>query len=573
MFSGPMFRHERQIVARGRRPFVFRIVLTVMLGLIAGLIGLVLYSAKSGDDTPTRLLYFGRALVIATFVVELLFFSIFVPAHVAGAIAGERQKDTLSLLLLTRLRPVEIVLTKVLARWLPAAQAVVVGLPFLAAGAWSAGLEREAALAAMVLLSSSAFMATLAILASARRELTDTARGEGMLWAIGWLVVPAFVTIMPVRTGSLWGDLLDELKNLAALIAPSSPLSLATDPGWFNGTGTLGLEGRVALMIGLQAVFGGLAVALASGRLKAREKNPNWIDPTRGHRPACGDDPVFWREYELPTRRGGGSPMVIQLRYVWILIRAILISLLTLLAVLVALAVPIGLLVATIYYGLAAFRELAAQGSGPSSPFADRAHFNMLIRAATGLLGLLPAISVASLVAGRIVTERDKKTWDAFLTTPLSGEEILRSKARVAVTSLIRHAAWPLPILWLLGLACGVLTPLGVALTAVDLAMATWALVTLGLYFGLRPGPTKVATNRSSWLMLAFMAIHGPLLFAALATPRELALFANVDAKPAMGRDPRRPGGPDRDGPARLDGHPPDIREVRRVGRSAHSDC
>ena len=123
----------------------------------------------------------------------------------------------------------------------------------------------------------------------------------------------------------------------------------------------------------------------------------------------------------------------------WILIRAILMNLLALLGALVAVAVPIGLLVATLYYGFAAFQELWRNGYGVNGPFEARTHFNLLIRAATGLLAFLPAMGASSLVTGRITTERDKKTWDAFLTTPLSGEEILRSKARVAV-----H--WPLAV-------------------------------------------------------------------------------------------------------------------------------
>ena len=39
-------------------------------------------------------------------------------------------------------------------------------------------------------------------------------------------------------------------------------------------------------------------------------------------------------------------------------------------------------------------------------------------------------------------------------------QEILWSKSRVALTNL--KAGWPLLIIWVLGLACGVVTPLGV---------------------------------------------------------------------------------------------------------------
>ena len=530
MFSGPMFRWERQVAMRGRRPFVFRTTFTVVLAIAALVIGLIIYSANSGDSTQTRLLYFGRALLIATICLELLFLLFFVPSCVGGAIAEEREKDTLFMLLLTRLRPIEIVLTKAFARWLPAANLVLTGLPALVAAVWSAGLELESALALLVLLSSSAFMASLAILASAQRESVGTARGQATGWIFGWLLGPPIVTIMPVTTGSLWGDLLVELKRLCTLVAPSSPLSLLTDPGWYYRTNAISLEGRVALMIGLQALFGLLAVGFAADSLKAREKNPNWMDPTRGHRPTCGDDPIFWREFDLPMRQGSGSLFVIRLRYVWILVRAVLLSALTLAVVLLSLAVPIGLLVATIYYGQAAFHELLEYGYGGNGAFVDRARFNMLIRAGTGLLAFLPALFAASLIAARITTERDKKTWDAFLTTPLTGAEILRSKARVAVSG-IRQSAWPLPFLWAIGLAFGVVTLTGIVLAAIDLVLAIWASVALGLYLGMRPGTATAVSNRASLVTLAFFAFHTPLLAAALASPPELAIFASLDVR------------------------------------------
>ena len=64
MFSRPMFRYEYQATTRKRRPFVFRTAFTAVLGLVALLIGLVMYTANSGYDTQTRLLYFGRSVFV-----------------------------------------------------------------------------------------------------------------------------------------------------------------------------------------------------------------------------------------------------------------------------------------------------------------------------------------------------------------------------------------------------------------------------------------------------------------------------------------------------------------------------
>lgn len=374
MFSSPMFHYEYQAATRKRRPFVFRTVIAGVLGLVTALIGLFVFTAHSGQSGPDEVLLFGRSVFITTFGTELLFMAFFVPAFVAGSIAEERARDTLPLLLLSRLTRIEIVLTKTTARWLPTLSLILTGLPVLAASAWVTGLEVQLSLALLVLLSSSALMATLAILASTVREPAASAPTQATFWCLGWLILPPILSIMPIRTTNLWGTLLAEFKTLCALIAPSSPLSLVTDPSWYLRPGSVNLQARVALMIGLQALFGLLALGFTVSRLKARETNPNWIDPTQGYRPPCNDDPIYWREHELPLRQGSEPLIVIRLRYVLIIIKAILINVLILLVTLLALAIPIGLTVATMYYGVAAFKELRQYGM--EGPFVDRTHFN-----------------------------------------------------------------------------------------------------------------------------------------------------------------------------------------------------
>ncbi|MEJ7636692.1 MAG: hypothetical protein WKF75_01580 [Singulisphaera sp.] len=219
----------------------------------------------------------------------------------------------------------------------------------------------------------------------------------------------------------------------------------------------------------------------------------------------------------------------LRLRYAWILIKAILINVFTLATILLLMAIPIGLLVATVYYGLAAFRELRQNGYGSEGPFVERMHFNLLVRAATGVLALLPMLSLGSLVSGRIIGDRDKKAWDTLLTTPFTGEEILRSKARAGLDGL-RQTVLP-PGRLVLGIACGVVLPAGVVFAAVDLLLAVWVGLALGFYLSVRPGPTGTASSRIALCSLVLFTIHTPLLWAALASPRELELFASWDAR------------------------------------------
>lgn len=521
MFSFPMFRREYRAATRKRRPILFRILVSVALALITCLVGFIVFTANPQNNSRTNLILFGRSLFVTTVCVEFLILVFFVPAFVGGSVAEERERDTLPMLLLTRLTPFEIVTTKAFARWLPTINLILAGLPLLVLSAWLASLELETAAALFVLFSSSAFMATLSVIS--RQALSGPARAQATALGFLWLVMPPLISIIPITRRSLMGELLAELKFVCVLIAPSSPLSLVTDRSWLR----LGLGERIALMVGLQTLFGMLAIAFAANGLQAREKNPNWLDATRGYRPPCGDDPIFWREYELPMRRGGSSLVVIRLRHVWIMIRVVLLSLLGLVLTLFQLAVPIGLTVSTLYFGFSAFQELWMNGT--NGPFLERDAFNILMRAGTGILGLMPLLGMPALVAGRVTTERDKKTWDAFLTTPLDAKEILGSKARVAVHGMWQSAR-PLPVLWVLGLACGVITFPGVLLATVDLLLTFWATVALGLYLSLRPGETSVAASRSALSMLMFLVLHTPVIWFALASPRELAKFASLPA-------------------------------------------
>ena len=224
---------------------------------------------------------FGLAVFFASIVIEMIVLIFAIPSYVARSIAEERQKDTLGMLLLTRLTPFEIVLTKWAGRWLSVINLVFVGLPFILAGGWFAGLIREGLLAVLTVISSAGFMAALAILCSAQREQVATASAQAMGWNFGWLFAPPALAALPYTPGTLWGELLYLVKNVCMVVGPSSPMWLLIDRSWFTRSGIDGLEGRIAIMIGLQCLFGLVALGLAATRLKARETNPNWADPSR----------------------------------------------------------------------------------------------------------------------------------------------------------------------------------------------------------------------------------------------------------------------------------------------------
>jgi hypothetical protein len=134
-------------------------------------------------------------------------------------------------------------------------------------------------------------------------------------------------------------------------------------------------------------------------------------------------------------------------------------------------------------------------------------------------------------VAAQIAIERDKKTWEPLLTTPRTGPEILASKLRVTA-SVVRAAGRRLIPLWLLGIICGALHPLGVALAAVGLVTGTRLGLALGMRAAIRPGATTQSANSASGLWsLALMFVGALTVVAPLCSAHDLEVLRAVDVR------------------------------------------
>ena len=113
------------------------ILLTVYLVLLGGIL-YIAYTAESstnGDpfqvDSPTRFASAGRTMFELVVLFMLLLVLFLVPGFTSGAIAGERERQTLVPLQVTLLRPWQIVLGKVGSSFALLALLVVAAAPFL----------------------------------------------------------------------------------------------------------------------------------------------------------------------------------------------------------------------------------------------------------------------------------------------------------------------------------------------------------------------------------------------------------------------------------------------------------
>ena len=127
--------------------------------------------------------------------------------------------------------------------------------------------------------------------------------------------------------------------------------------------------------------------------------------------------------------------------------------------------------------------------------------------------------------------ERSKKTWEPLLTTPLTGSEILSSKSRVAARYIWAAARWLIP-LWLLGIACGALHPLGALAAAASLAAGIWLGLAMGVRAAIRPGATTRSVNTAAAIWsLTMMVVGGLTVIAPLCSGRDLDRLRAGDAR------------------------------------------
>ena len=175
---------------RGARAFV---VLTVYLGLLAGfaLTLYVLYVA-SFDATihSSQNGVFGRTLFLGVLAIELFLITFIVPAFTAGAITGERERQTYDLLRTTLIKPRALVVGKLISALAYVFLLLLAAIPlqslaFLFGGV---GLE-ELLLSFIILLVTAVLLGTVGLFFSAGQRRTLSASvatyGIGLFITIG----------------------------------------------------------------------------------------------------------------------------------------------------------------------------------------------------------------------------------------------------------------------------------------------------------------------------------------------------------------------------------------------------
>ncbi len=174
--ANPIMLKELRGRMRGTRAFV---VITVYLMLMSGfaLLLYVLYSASLNDGSGSlQGGQIGRTLFTGIVGLELFLVMFIVPAFTAGAITGERERQTYDLLRTTLLSPRALVIGKLLSALFYTLLLLLAAIPLQSLGFLFGGVSiEELILAFVILLVTAITLGTIGLYFSATLQRTQAA--------------------------------------------------------------------------------------------------------------------------------------------------------------------------------------------------------------------------------------------------------------------------------------------------------------------------------------------------------------------------------------------------------------
>jgi len=370
----------------------------------------------SADLQPSAVLGSGQQMFQS--LIGMLYIGIytFVPAMLCGVVTQEKERDSLSLLLLTELRPWQIVLQKYIAGLVPALSLLLVALPLGGVAYTYGGFSADRLVFDLFLL----FLATLqigalALWASCRFRTTVAAFLGTYSIAFLFTLIP----LLPELSNTDYGWITREVRPYLAIHIPPYIFGNATNPA-LHLPGIIAIAGTTLLFLGL-AIFDlprrafrparpilRLTFAWIDRRMQALNR---WFGSVSFfNRSAASPDeyPIIWRERRS---RGLARPEYLVRLLVLIEIPTLIIA------------------------SMSATPGWARQTEGLS-----------LLAAAVGVIAIL-VVAVAS--ANVFVSERVNQTMEVLLTTALSPQEIVRQKA-YALRRLVLIMAIPVASVFLI---------------------------------------------------------------------------------------------------------------------------
>lgn len=498
---GPVLSYDLIRSARRGRTFLLRscyifTLLTVLFLLYLQWIGRgrdVIYALTgTGSLDKQDVDRFAAHFFLLFFAVQLGAVLLLTPVFTASCVAEERTRGTLDFLLVTDLENQEIVLGKLTARLLLLLLVLLGGLPVLSFLTLAGGVDPNLVLAGFVVTAAT-------------------------LLSLGSLGVYNSVKAQTPR-GAVFATYAQAIAFLA-LTFPFGPARALTSPFHWLGAGNpvvayeravkgIAASTGAAILpplrdyLLLHAGFTVVLVVLASRRLRetapatvrlepplagtwaALAKAIQVAPPSEGPllpRPRVGDEPILWKE--LHAERSFALP---------ILARNVLFFLASATLAIAFVVFLCGLIFSIAHGHVAHFAN--AWGRAVGTPLACLLVVAVAVRASTAFSG-----------------ERDHRTLDNLLATPLDNREILVGKWLGSLLS-VRDSWWPLGAVWLLAMLAGGLHLLSVLMLATAWAVYAAFAAGLGLYCSLR-SRTSLRATVGTLVVLLVVGTGQPLLW------------------------------------------------------------
>ncbi len=316
MFAGPVF--SREVVSAPRRPrlYVARVAYVGALLVLLSTAWQVLTGTQTMRDAGD-LARFGVTSFQLLAPLQLAVALFFAALTSAGAVAAEKDRRTLDLLLLTRLSNVELVLGKLLSSLLAVLSLVLAALPLfmlvtLLGGVAFVQVGRVVAVAA----ASAVAAGSLGTLMAFWREKTFQSLATTLLGVMLWLgvgealMLGVFGEELAGTATAAWAEAISPLRaTLAATRSFTEADAVHAVPGGFANPADLYL----VIATGLSLLLNGLAIALVRVWNPSREARPTIAEAEDETRLSAAEH--HWR---LAEARGVASPeILVNTRRVW----------------------------------------------------------------------------------------------------------------------------------------------------------------------------------------------------------------------------------------------------------------
>ncbi|MCL2118794.1 MAG: ABC transporter permease [Planctomycetaceae bacterium] len=259
MLFGPVFTREVTIAPRRERTFLSRSVYVALLLLLICTAWLVMTGTQMIRD-PGDFARFGSRLFQLLAPLQLVIFFFFSGMLAAGAVAQEKDRKTLVLLLLTRMSNGELVLGKLMASLLMVLILLVTSVPVFMLISLLGGISHAQVVRVfLVTLVSVLACGSLGSCVALWREKTFQALAITVLILVTWLGF--WEAVANGLFGRTWFDI--STITLARTMSPRQAITLASRPSLELSSGVFGFGGvLLGPIAGFLAAFAVLTVLI-----------------------------------------------------------------------------------------------------------------------------------------------------------------------------------------------------------------------------------------------------------------------------------------------------------------------